>query len=80
MIAVTEFAVVSIAVASIALVSSTIAAWFAYKGTVQGRTSNGRTMGEVVEDIADRVARMEMWWHEHQRDHMTEGRRAEKRR
>ena len=56
-------------VALIAAVASVVAAWFAYSAQKQGRTKNGHGMGELVEQMAERIARMEIWLVEHLRDH-----------
>lgn len=58
-----------VVVALIAAVASVTGAWFAYRAQKQVRTHNGHDAGELIEQIAERVARVEVWLVEHIRDH-----------
>jgi hypothetical protein len=65
---------IEVIVAGIAAVASIVAAILSAKGARQGKTTNGHQMGELVEGISDRLARMEIWHVEHLRDHVNHAR------
>lgn len=69
MIAVSEPAVVAIVIAIISAIASVIGGYFAYKAAVRTKTGNGHTLGQIVDQMAERLARVEIWTHEHLRDH-----------
>jgi hypothetical protein len=59
----------SVVVAIIAATASVVGAIFAYLAASRSKTSNGHRQGELVEQMAERLARVEVWTVEHLRDH-----------
>jgi len=68
---ISEAAVIALGVAAIGAFGS----FYAFRASRQTKTNNGHSLGSLVEDMAERLARMEVWMVEHLRDHAHHGER-----
>lgn len=66
-----------LALGGLAFLGTLVSAFFAYKAAIRVKTQNGHTTGELVEDMAERLARVEMWVVDHLRDHLRDTERRD---